>query len=122
MAQTKKELVQASFGTEGGGPGTGGFWFHFLADPEKQDALVDQEKAAANIAGHRRFYEDFQPDFVKIMSDGYFGYPHPGLARVKTAADLGRLEPLETGIPGLTPRCSSYSACSRFWRGGAELL
>ena len=120
MAQTKKELVQAALEQKAVDRVPVGFWFHFLADPEKQDALADPQKAAANIAGHRRFYEDFQPDFVKIMSDGYFGYPHPGLARVKTAADLGRLEPLGDRHPWIDAQVQLVQRLQQIF--GAEVL
>jgi len=52
-----------------------GFWFHFLPSEVMDDALDKPELAQKNIDGHRAFIDAFHPDFVKIMSDGYFHYP-----------------------------------------------
>ena len=52
-----------------------GFWFHFLPNEVMDDALVKPELAQKNIDGHKTFIDAFHPDFVKIMSDGYFHYP-----------------------------------------------
>lgn len=66
-----------------------GFWFHFVPDGLWTES---EENLAQNINGHDRFYKDFDPDFVKIMSDGYFVYPNPSIADVKSAADLNRIK------------------------------
>lgn len=40
-----------------------------------------------NIAGHKKFVSDVNPDFVKVMSDGFFTYPneqiHQGVTSIK---------------------------------------
>jgi uroporphyrinogen decarboxylase len=66
------------------------FWFHFVADEDKTRGLKEPSFVEQNVAGHRRYFEAAQPDFVKVMSDGYFGYP----------AD-GTLEPQITSIDAL---------------------
>jgi uroporphyrinogen decarboxylase len=38
------------------------------------------EDADRNIAAHKQYIADYEPDFVKIMSDGFFGYPGDGEA------------------------------------------
>lgn len=62
-----------------------GFWFHFA--PEN---LFDSrpEIIRRNVEGHRRYFESFHPDFIKLMSDGYFRYPNPTLAEINSAEDL----------------------------------
>ena len=97
MAQSKKELVKAALENQPVDRVPVGFWFHFLPSPETADSLADPANVEASIAGHRKFYEAFKPDFVKIMTDGYFRYPHPALANVRTAANFGRLQPLGAG-------------------------
>lgn len=62
-----------------------GFWFHFAPDDlfnERPDVI------RRNVEGHFQFYDTFKPDFVKLMSDGYFRYPNPTLAKVEKAEDL----------------------------------
>ena len=97
MAQSKKELVKAALDNQAVDRVPVGFWFHFLPSPETADSLAEPANVDKNVAGHRAFYEKFQPDFVKIMTDGYFLYPHPALAAVRSAADFGRLQPLGAG-------------------------
>jgi uroporphyrinogen decarboxylase len=94
MAQTKRELLQAALDGRAVDRVPVGFWFHFLAHPEQSDSLTDKENLRKNIDGHRSFYEGFLPDFVKLMSDGYFLYPHPELKKVRRAADFSSLQPL----------------------------
>ena len=48
-----------------------------------------------NLEGHQRFYDGFHPDFVKIMSDGYFTYPHPVISKIRSAADLKELKAID---------------------------
>lgn len=65
-----------------------GFWFHFV--PEGLGSPT-RSHIAKNVASHQAYYDDFQPDFVKLMSDGYFAYPNESVASVETAADLDRV-------------------------------
>lgn len=50
------------------------FWRHFAAS-EFIDGLKHPEVIQLNLAGHQKFVDTTQPDFVKTMSDGYFAYP-----------------------------------------------
>ena len=70
-----------------------GFWHHYLED-ELVDGLHNPEYIAKNLEGARRFKEEFDPDFVKVMTDGLFFMPYDYEA-VKTAADLRDLKPEE---------------------------
>ncbi len=62
-----------------------GFWFHFAPGALFNDDPAVIEK---NINGHQAFFDAFRPDFLKLMSDGYFKYPNPAIEQVRTAADL----------------------------------
>lgn len=76
-----------------------GFWFHFAADQEFYKGLEDEAVVRKNIDGHLKFYEAFKPDFVKLMSDGFFGYPNAALANVKSARDLAAIKPIGADHP-----------------------
>ena len=52
-----------------------GFWFHFASEQEFYKGLEDEAIVRKNIDGHLKFYEAFKPDFVKLMSDGFFRLP-----------------------------------------------
>ena len=82
---SKRELVLGAFDNKKVERVPVGFWFHFAPGSLFNDAPEVIEK---NINGHQAFYEEFHPDFLKLMSDGYFTYPNPAADQVNTAADL----------------------------------
>lgn len=85
----KRELVFAAFDNKKTERVPVGFWFHFAPD----SLFVDKpETIQRNIEGHKSFYESFQPDFVKLMSDGYFVYPNESAQAVKSVKDLAQVK------------------------------
>jgi uroporphyrinogen decarboxylase len=84
---TNKERLFKAFRNESTDRVPLGFWFHFLPDP-RVDSLEDASLTEQNYQGHKHFIETFHPDFVKIMSDGFFGYPGVISDLVKQAEDL----------------------------------
>ena len=94
MGQTKKELVLAAFDNKPTDRVPVGFWFHFLADEMHSNAFENPAFAAENLAGHRKFIDAFKPDFVKVMSDGYFAYGNPVLRNIERVTDMKSIEPL----------------------------
>ena len=85
---SKRDFVFAAFNNQPVDHVPVSFWFHFV--PEGF-ASPTNSHIAKNIAGHQAYYDDFQPDFVKLMSDGFFGYPNESVARVEKAADLDQV-------------------------------
>ena len=69
-----------------------GFWFHFAPNSINPSA----ETVKKNIEGHQKYFDEFKPDFLKLMSDGYFLYPNPTVAAIKSASDLDNVK---SGIP-----------------------
>ena len=86
---SKKQLVFDAFDNKVTERVPVGFWFHFAPDN-----LFDNlpEIIQKNIEGHQKFFDEFNPDFVKLMSDGYFVYPNPALEKLETAEDLKNLK------------------------------
>lgn len=85
---SKREFVFAAFDNQPVERVPVGFWFHFV--PEGF-AAPTASHILKNVAGHQAYYDDFQPDFVKLMSDGFFGYPNDSAAGVQSAADLDKV-------------------------------
>jgi uroporphyrinogen decarboxylase len=87
----KRDLVLQAFNNERPERTPVGYWFHFIENPEadgfKNPALFQQ-----NIAGHKKFFEKFEPDFVKIMTDGFFIYPNKCFLTAQNAAEFGNTE------------------------------
>ena len=67
-----------------------GFWHHFVSfhdhygyqDPAVYDRVV---------AGQKKYIDEARPDFLKIMSDGFFGHPSVCQRTVRTAEDLAQI-------------------------------
>jgi uroporphyrinogen decarboxylase len=95
---TNKERLFKAFHNEPTDRVAVGFWFHFLPDP-RVDALEDAGLTEQNYQGHKHFIETFHPDFVKIMSDGFFGYPGVTSDLVKQAEDLSKIAVVKQDHP-----------------------
>ncbi|MGN0164310.1 MAG: uroporphyrinogen decarboxylase family protein [Candidatus Ornithomonoglobus sp.] len=67
-----------------------GFWYHFPEDAQTGRACID---------AHLDFYRKTNQDFIKIMCDGYFGYPNNTLINMKKVSDLYEMKPLGAGHP-----------------------
>lgn len=76
-----------------------GFWFHFVTGDEFYLGLEKPELIKKNLDGHLKFYRDFQPDFIKIMSDGFFAYPNPTLEDIRKKDEWKSLEPVGSHHP-----------------------
>lgn len=70
----RKILVKKTFHNEPTDKLLVGFWHHFLPD-ELVDGLHNPEYVVQNLEGARKFKEEFDPDFVKVMTDGLFFMP-----------------------------------------------
>lgn len=90
---TKRELVLKAFHNEKTERIPVGFWFHFLEGDEFNAGLKNPELLSKNLAGHKKFAEDFDPDFVKIMTDGFFFLPFD-FSAINTIEDLKSLKPV----------------------------
>jgi uroporphyrinogen decarboxylase len=93
-----------------------GFWFHFAQD-EVLDGFEYPEMFKRNLEGHRKYYREFQPDFVKIMSDGFFIYPNKEFREAKTAADLWKVSPLGPGHPWIEKQIEFVKTLTDFFNG-----
>jgi uroporphyrinogen decarboxylase len=85
----KREFVAKAFTNEKTERVPVGFWLHYARD-ELEDGFKNPALFDNNVEGHKKFYNEFQPDFVKIMTDGFFIYPNEAIINAKTGADLGK--------------------------------
>jgi uroporphyrinogen decarboxylase len=92
----KKDLIDAVFQGQELPRVPVGFWFHFLENAETEDATKNTSMLQDSLEGHRAFIQGFDPDMVKVMSDGFFFYPSEG--------PLERAKDLSTAIPALEER------------------
>jgi len=89
----RKTLVRKTFHNEPTGKLLVGFWHHYLED-ELVDGLHNPAYLEENLAGARKFKEEFDPDFVKVMTDGLFFLPF-NYEDMHTASDLRNLAPMD---------------------------
>ncbi|MDR1586287.1 MAG: uroporphyrinogen decarboxylase [Treponema sp.] len=75
-----------------------GFWFHFTAD-ELIDGFLDPRVIERNIEGHKKFFREFQPDILKIMTDGFFMYPNREFQDARTAKELWKVKSIGPDHP-----------------------
>lgn len=66
------------------------FWHHFATN-EFISAGEHPEVNKININGHRQYVSEAQPDFMKLMTDGYFLYPFENVENAQDLASLSRL-------------------------------
>lgn len=92
---SKKELVWNAFNNKPVERVPVGFWFHYTQN-EMLLAYDESGMREQNISGHKNFVKTFKPDFVKLMSDGYFFEPETSkvLKNAKSASDLNKLKPI----------------------------
>lgn len=79
-----------------------GFWYHFVPSAEHHAGLTDPKVLEAVYAGQRRVLTDEKPDFVKIMSDGFFSHPSMLEGVIETVEDLERIQPCGPDHPWIT--------------------
>ena len=95
MKVSRRDLIAKVFNNEKADRVPVGFWHHFLGDEVGADAFAHPELTDKVLAGQADFYKAFQPDLIKIMTDGYFGYPIDELKKpVSSPLDLKDIKPL----------------------------
>lgn len=85
-----------------------GFWFHYTENEMLSVYEGNSKMRQQNIDGHKKFVKEFQPDFVKLMSDGYFFEPKTKniLASANTANDLYKLTVIADNDPWIEDQVS----------------
>ena len=87
---TKKERVLHAFHNEPVDRVPIAFWYHFSPDDDFGQETIDE---------HLRLYREADFDLIKVMCDGYFNYPNPGIAQIKKPEDWFNLKPMGPDHP-----------------------
>jgi uroporphyrinogen decarboxylase len=96
-----------------------GFWFHFTGN-ELKNGFEDPRMLEQCLEGHKKFYREFQPDMVKIMTDGFFIYPNEEFQNAKSAADLLKVKSIGANHPWIEKQVSFARTLTDFF--GGEVL
>ncbi len=95
----RRELVQNVFNGKAGDRVPIGFWWHFVEGSHHADGFYDNDIADRVIEGHKAMLKKFQPDLLKIMSDGFFCHPSIIENDVRTVEDLGKIQHITKDHP-----------------------
>ncbi len=118
---SNKELVWKAFNNRPVERVPVGFWFHYTEN-ELLSAYDRPEMREQNLNGHKNFVKTFKPDFVKLMSDGYFFEPETSkiLSSAKSAADLNKLKPVSADDKWISDQVSLVKELTSSF--GSEVL
>lgn len=78
---------------------------------------MDDRILRDSLEGHKRDYRALRPDFVKIMSDGFFSHPSILDNNVSTPADLHKVTPLPAGHPWIRRQVDLVRELTEFYDG-----
>ena len=96
---TYRERVLAAFNGQSVDRIPFSFWFHFVRNEDKVDAMQDPSILDKLYEGHKKYIQEVRPDFVKVMCDGLFRYPSEALLNYKSAEDFDKIETLDRDHP-----------------------
>lgn len=83
----KKERIDRFFANKEVDRVPVGLWHHFVSFHNHYSGM-DEDIYKKIIDGQKKYIDDTDPDFVKIMSDGFFGHPSVCRKTIKTVDDL----------------------------------
>lgn len=98
----KRELLERVFNSEEVERVPVGFWYHYVYSKDLFRAVEDKKVLNKVIEGHKKMYKEMQPDFVKIMSDGFFGHPSVNNNKIEKAEDLFKVRAVGAEHPWIT--------------------
>lgn len=76
-------------------------WHHFTKN-EFFDGLKYPEGIETSLSGLEKYINDVNPDFVKLMTDGFFHYPFHGVKDLNNLTELKHLKELTNDDPWIT--------------------
>ena len=100
--ENKRELMKKVFNNEKADRVPIGFWYHYVSPKNHFRGLEDKDVMDTVIEGHKKMYAEMQPDFVKIMSDGFFGHPSVNSTKIETTEDLYKIKAVGPDHPWIT--------------------
>jgi uroporphyrinogen decarboxylase len=95
-----------------------GFWHHYLSNEQKQVlGYRDQAVIDEVVTLQQSFYDRYQPDFTKIMSDGFFLHPSVIDTNFETPEDLKKIQHIDAGDPWITRQVAAIKKVVDHYQG-----
>ena len=79
-----------------------GFWHHFVLGKDQFQGLERPELLDKIVEGHKRYFETIEPDMMKLMNEGFMGYPPVMNNNLETAEDLLAIKSIGPDHPWIT--------------------
>lgn len=99
---SKRDLLNATFDCKEVDKVPIGFWHHFILGKEQFQGVGNQDIQKRAIEGHKKYYDLIKPDMMKLMNEGFMGYPPIMNNDLKTADDLLKIKSIDENDPWFT--------------------
>lgn len=76
-----------------------GFWHHFVLGWDQFHAVGNKSLQEKIYQGHVKYYETVNPDMMKLMNEGFMGYPPIMNNNLETADDLKKIKAIDPNDP-----------------------
>lgn len=102
MSINKRELLRKAFDNEEVDRVPVGFWHHFVLGEDQFIGLEDKSILDKVIQGHVDYFNTTNPDMMKLMNEGFMGYPPIMGNKFETAEDLKKVKSIGPDHPWIT--------------------
>lgn len=116
MGKNRRELLKKVLDQENVRYIPVGFWWHYLTIGEQFTAVDNDDFIHRVIEGHKKTFDEFKPDFVKVMSDGFFADPSICKGEVASLDDL-RIQPLSEDDPWIVKQIKMVKEITDYYKG-----
>lgn len=99
MIVNKRELLKKAFDNEVVEKIPVGFWHHFVLGDDQFNGLENESILEKVLDGHKKYYEKTNPDMMKLMNEGFFGYPPIMENDLKNGEDLLKIKSIGENHP-----------------------
>ncbi len=102
MAENKRDLLKQALDNHETYRIPMGFWHHFILGEEQFKGLQNKDILERAIEGHKKYFETTDPDMMKLMNEGFMGYPPIMENKLETGEDLLKIKSLGENHPWIT--------------------
>lgn len=102
MNINKRDLLKKAFDNEEVDRVPIGFWHHYVLGEDQFKGPEDKDILDKIVEGHLDYYKKTNPDMMKLMNEGFMGYPPIMSNPLETAEDLLRIKSIGPDDPWIT--------------------
>jgi len=114
LYENKKELLQLVLNNKSAERIPIGFWWHFAHGDDLIFGYKSVKTIRSIIEAHKKMYDVFSPDFMKIMSDGFFAHPSLIENNVTSISDISKVKPIHKNHPWIREQVAMVAELSNY--------